>query len=453
MESFIEYLLNEGVKLTPAELIKPNSATREKRTDILRREIKTGNPLELVSGKKFLVTDIRSALAAIDQFERDQKPFLLIGKNGEVASSSDLKKNVVFGGGGGGSGGGSAQTKDAESAQCVWLQAMLDHGPNYGVDYFTDDILRAAYRKCDVDAKIDDILKLPQEWIASSYLGAQYILTQGYVKKSMKLHRGSSLMKGIYHAKDVAFKNNDMPKFSDDKWNPGDIWAADSSFRLSDLPTDSVRSLNKKILELFTQRRLVGISLKKLVKRVTSTEYNVQIPPDVDDYRVMEVALESKRGSFWSSKGGVIVYDDGVMNIRDNSYMGAIIVEIIGKNARGGGAAWGPIMDAAESTIKRRLPTLTQIKQSAIKIHRGDAKEIRDMYDVVKTLYNNLSQTEFNAELAKKDAGWIYAKLGAAHLAAMIQSNMGAKANRFVTKLVNYAGSKSEDSSAYVKIY
>ena len=31
--------------------------------------------------------------------------------------------------------------------------------------------------------------------------------------------------------------------------------------------------------------------------------------------------------------------------------------------------------------------------------------------------------------------------------------NMGRKANRFITKIVNYAGSKAEDSSAYVKVY
>jgi hypothetical protein len=30
---------------------------------------------------------------------------------------------------------------------------------------------------------------------------------------------------------------------------------------------------------------------------------------------------------------------------------------------------------------------------------------------------------------------------------------MGPKANRWITKIVNYAGSKSEDSSVYVKVY
>ena len=38
-------------------------------------------------------------------------------------------------------------------------------------------------------------------------------------------------------------------------------------------------------------------------------------------------------------------------------------------------------------------------------------------------------------------------------LLSLVKGNSKIKANRFVTKLVNYAGSQTEDSSAYIKVF
>ena len=51
--------IQEAVKLTPAELQKPNTSTGEDRIDILTRLIRDKKPLELAKGGTFTVTNIK----------------------------------------------------------------------------------------------------------------------------------------------------------------------------------------------------------------------------------------------------------------------------------------------------------------------------------------------------------------------------------------------------------
>ena len=67
--------------------------------------------------------------------------------------------------------------------------------------------------------------------------------------------------------------------------------------------------------------------------------------------------------------------------------------------------------------------------------------------------YKNESYESFEKEIAAKDVYWIGSKLACLFVLYNVDKNTGPKANRWITKIVNYAGSKSEDSSAYVKVY
>lgn len=446
-------LTEELVKLTPAQLIKPNGKTGEARIDILKRLIQSGEPLELAKGGTFVVVDKESALDQIKSWN-EKTPIALKGDGDKFITSNDLGKSKVFGGAMGGAGGGTLNTKVTESHQCVLLQAMLDHGLQ-AQEYFTPDILKNAYKQVDVDATLEEVLSVDDHWFTSSYLSAELIIKKGYVNKSMVFHRGSKTMIGIYLAKNQAFKNSGLSKFSDDKWNPGDIWAIDKSFKLSDLNTESVRSLNRSILKLFGERKLVGISLKLVKKTAKSAEYNIETPPDTDDHKLVKVLLQGEtRGDFWSSKGGTIVYDDGKLGIKDNSYQGTNKVEIQGKTARGGGASWGVIVDSSSQVFRKKIPEHKAIKDMSNKIaKKKDKRAIAGMWKMYNHFYKDISEQEFQANLATKDAGWVSAKLGALYLCYAIDTNTGPKANRFITKLINYAGSKSEDSSTYVKVY
>jgi hypothetical protein len=455
IESFFTYL-GEGTNLGSGELGKPNSKTGEARTDILRRLIQSKTPLELVKGGKIVVANIDDALSAIDQYERDGNIFAVLDTKGNSIKISQLKKSSAFGGGGAGAGGGTLQTAIAEAAQCVWCAAMLDIGIATPIDDYTDEILTKAFKKTDVGkTTLKEILGIDDAWKNSSYLSAQLLIKEGYIKKGMTFHRDSKLMKSIYQAKNVAFKNNDFPKFTDDKWNPGDIWAVAPNFDIKSLNTATVRGLQKSILEHFVNRTCVGISLKKIIKKAKSKELNVELPPDTDDYKVLKSAakaIKSGRGDIWSSQGGTIQYDAGYLMVKDNSAYGSIKAEIQGKTARGGGVGWGYIKDACKQTLRIILPEIKTIAKSAKKIERGDKKESEKFFKLMEQV-EGITRKEFDKNIKTKKGDWIHAKLGTCYLIAAIEKVGGKRTNRFVTKLINYAGSKTEDSSAYVKIY
>lgn len=452
--------LKEAVKLTPAELEKPNSSTGEKRADILIRLIKQGSPIELAKGGTVKVEYTPELIQSIEQWRDDtsnKKPAIaFLSIDGQPYTTSDLAKSKVFGGGGGGAGGGTLNTKITESHQCVMCQAMLDHGVQ-DEEFFTPDILKAAYKKVEVDAKLDEVLSVEDGWFHSSYESAKLLVKERYIHKNHVFHRGSKTMTGIYALKDIAFKNSGFPKLKDDKWNPGDIWAVEKGFNIQkELNVENVKSLNASILENFVNRRLVGISLKLVKKQAKSKDYNVKLPPDTDDHKVMKVLLQGeKRGEFWSSKGATIVFDAGKLMLKDNSPGGNVKAEILGKTARGGGASWGIIQDASRQVFRKNLPDHKGgVYQIAKKIHvRKDPKAIAIFWRMFNYFYPNVPEKEFLDELSKKDTNWISSKLGCMYVCYYCDLNTGQKANRFITKIVNYAGSKSEDASTFVKVY
>ena len=445
--------IQEAVKLTPGELKKPNSITGEDRLDILVRLIKDSKPLELAKGGTFTVTEIDDALSQIEIFKKLGKPFPLHG-DGKTISSSDLGKSSVFGGGGG-SGGGTLNTKITESHQCVLCQAMLDHGIQSEEFFKNPDILKAAYKQVDVDATIDEILSVEDGWFHSSYESAVLLIKQGYINKSHKLHRNSKEMNTIYALKNVAYKNSDQKPVKDDKWNPGDIWAIDKTISINKtLNPESITSYNKALLQNFVDRKVVAISLKLVKKTAKAKEYNIKLPPDTDDHKIKSLLFKGEvRGTFWDNKGATIVFDTGKMALRAGAAGAAIKGEIVLKTARGGGAGYGVMIDAVKQVFGKKLPDNKAINKVAKNIVRKKKRDLNIFYKLYNHFYKNESYENFETEILKKDVYWIASKVACLYVLYYADINSGTKANRWITKIVNYAGSKSEDSSAYVKVY
>ena len=441
-----------ATNLGSKELLKPNSKTGEARTEILKRLITRKTPIELVSGKKVIIKNDKANFALIEKHIKDQKTFSLISSTGAQIPITQIKKGKEFGGGGGGAGGGTLQTAVVESAQCLWLAAVFAN-KSKPIEFFTDKVLARYANKIDVDVPLKKILDIDFTWKKSSYFTAKALIKEGYITGQMKFHRGSSDMKEIYKAKDRAFKNSGFSKFTDDKWNPGDIWAIKTNFKPKTFDDASVKALQRDILDKFINKQCVGISLKKVLKKATIKKYNVTLPPDVGDYKVRDILLESSAGTYWSSKGGTIIYDAGKLLAKDNSAFGTIKVEISGKTARGGGAGWTYITDAAKQVYGVNLPKTGIIAADARSMEKGDEKILNKYYKLYKICYPSVSEEDFLGNLMEKDGVWIHAKYGVTMLLALVKGGTKTKANRFVTKLVNYAGSQTEDSSAYIKVF
>ncbi len=440
--------------LTPAEWEKPNSQTGEARLDILKKLIQQKADIVTVDGDTVkLATDERN-YGSIKDFEANpgNKAFTLYKANGDTISSSKIAKSPVFGGGKG-AGGGTENTAYAESQQCFYLAAMLKH-KNKPIEFFTPEVLESIEGKVDTGKTTlqDTLDKLDPAWGVSAYLSAQALIKQGYVTSKMKFHRDSPEMRYIYLAKKTAFKNSGLSPLSDDKWNPGDIWAIDPSVNLKrDLDVTSIAALNNSIFTLFEKRLLIPISLK-IVKKKAKIVVQTPKRSDTPTYKFNKAMLQSaQRGNFWSNKSGQIIYSDGRMDIKANAAMASSKVEILGKTARAGGAGWGVLVQMAKRYMREAIPLHPFIKSQAIKMEKGDKAAIAN-FKMMAAKVDRKNAVNFEAELAKKDKIWIASKYAATMLCFYIVSNRGRKADEFINAVVNYAASTSEDACIHIVV-
>jgi hypothetical protein len=458
MKNFKDFkLITEAVALTPTNLDANNSKTGRPRIDILRDLIVQKKPLELAKGGFIIVTDIETSLIHIANFKKNplhygRKGFPLETENGTYMSNQ-LAKSDVFGGGGGGAGSGEKETRRNEAHNAVMLHAMLEHGYNQPLEFFTNSILKNAYRNAKLDAKWDELSDMPDDWMLSSYNISKELIKRGYVKKGMTIHRGSAEMIRIYAKKNEAYKNMKLTNLKDDKWNPGDVWAIDKGFNIEDLDNSNIAALNGSILQNYLDRRLVGISLKGPMKKdVPIKEFNID-KSLIKSYKYLGFELETKGGSYWSAKNGSLKFDSGVLMFKDNKQFGNIKAEIKGKKARGGGLSWG-IMNNYLLRNGRRYglkPHAAYIVKQAKKMAKGDDRALKEYYTYFNYFYNNVGYNEFKKELSKKDGQWISSKFAITMIAYQLEKLGGRKLNDTITNFVNYAGSELTESSAYVK--
>ena len=433
------------------------------RLDVLRQTIVDGDPITMTNGEDAMVAGTTANLKIVDDYTKlgDEAPAtftLKLKKKGEIVSNM-IGKSPIFGGKGKG-GGATGITANGESLQCLFLAAMLGEGPNNEFSHFTPELLQSYYKDIDVDVGIKDVMASDDAWFFSAFVTARYLIRKKYVTNAHTLHRGSSTMKAIYSAKRQAFKNSDQPVLNDDKWNPGDIWAVKKGADIKKLlDVTTVATLNADILRAYDNKTIIGISLKQIAsldKKAQSKEYN-RDDEILDKHKFTKVRLKSdgKNSTVWTLKGGVITFDGSTkMDFRAPSSMGALNVEIIGKGARGGRAGYGQITYAAKAHMKLDLPTNNDIKAQSKKLlggkSRTDANKFYTMTHAVEK--NMMSKEDFMAELKTTTIDRIHANLAAAYLATGLLKSSSAQRNNFVTHMVNYAGSKTNDSSIYIKI-
>lgn len=442
-------------RLAPGELLKKNSNTGEPRIDILENAIKKGIALPLVDGSELVLANSTDNLDAVENFKTEGKAFSLTSKDGtRIIKSSDIGKSAIFGGGGGGAGGGTQQTAIVESMQCVYLQAMLDEGIK-PIEFFKPSVLKKAYAKCEVGGTtFNEIRDFDPSWHVSAYLSGVIILKKGYVNKSHVFHRDSNTMKKIYAKKKEAFKNSGLDILTDDKWNPGDIWAVEKNFDVDSMRTRTIQEYNEDILKAFKNRDCVGISLKLVKKNAKLSVLNDSNKrPSALKYVESKTQGQQRNNTFFSSKGGQIIYSDGKMECRPNSQLAVIKAEILGKTARGGGASWGVISEIVKDVAGVTLPNNSAIVNAAKAMKRGDKSAISKFWNDAKLVNKNIKEKDFKAEIPGCELEWIHGKYGVCTLLSTLQRNKGKKANDIVNSIHNYAGSQSKLSSVYIKVY
>ena len=210
------------------------------RTEIVLEKIKNKDPFivgKTASGSKVYGTSLDTKsfpfLLSYVENKSDKEP---VG----AYKVTQLFKDPDFGGGAG-SGGGAEETKFTESGQCYYTSLVFNiiKKPLTRKVCTPANLAKAAKF---VDATIDlktFLDKGPVDWFEKDiYLRTANLIYKDYkskLKSPVYCHRGSGFMNSIYRAKKDVAKLDQFSapgSFSDDKWNPGDIW-------LSSLPMNA----------------------------------------------------------------------------------------------------------------------------------------------------------------------------------------------------------------------
>ena len=442
-------------KMTRGEWMKYG----DQRLNALRLAIRSGDPVADVNGKDLEIANTRSNIDAIAAFENNSDTtFSLDLKNGKSVISNAIGKSPLFGGKGQGAGATGATAK-GESLQCLYLAAMLGERRNNDFSHFSPELLKSYFNKIDTDKTFEEMMSSEAEWHYSAYVTADYLIRKGYVNKTHVLHRGSRTMTAIYAMKKKAFKTDGKPMLNDDKWNPGDIWAVKRGLNIeSVLDASSVASLNASLKKAYDDRTIVGISLKQinsLKKRAKHSEYNLG-SADLGVHKYTRSILKSERrgSSYWTFKGGYIYFDGNKrMDVRAPSSMGALNVEIQGKGARGGRAGYAAIMYASQMILKKKLSTNAELKTRARGMMGGkNEKAAKELWNKVNKIHSDVKWNDFWMEMQSVTVDRIHANLGATEIIDAVNSSNKKMRDEFVSYLVNMAGSKTNDSSVYVKV-
>ena len=462
MLRFKTYLEEKAMNFVPmaaAQWSKVNSQTKEPRIDILRRIMKNGESIPTIDGTEIKIKNNTENKEAIDRLEKENKGQTLQTDKGEIATGK-IGKSAVFGGAQSGAGGGTKQTADAESLQCVYCEILVNN-PRASFESIQPSDIRKALTKTEISGtSFEDMMALDGSWHWSGYWSAQELIKKGYIKNNMTFHRGDKVMKAIYDAKNQALKNSGMPKLNDDKWNPGDIWAVTNPAIVSRLPTGSIQELNTELVKLYKEKKLVGISLKKVLDKSKIKCTIMNEVPNADVHKFvggkMMATFARKASEFWRSKSGDITFDDGKADIRTSAAFATINFEITLKTARGGRASWAQINQSLKKRIGKNVPDNKQLTRIAkdLNVNGEKSRYAKVFYNMVKKVHPSVSEKEFYEGLTSKRADEVHSKIGAAYvLSALYDNKANGKADLVITDLVNYAGSKLDISSIYAKVY
>lgn len=441
-------------KMTRAEWLKYG----DKRLDALKSAIQSGDPVSSVDGKNIVFVSNRDNLKAIDEFIDNKNPiFVLKTKTNKTVPSNQIGKSPLFGGKGKGA-GATGVTAKGEALQCLYLAAMLGESHNEEFSYFTSETLKKYAKAIDTDKSFEEMMSAEAEWHYSAYVTGKYLIEKGFVQKDHVLHRGSKTMNTIYKMKRNAFKADGKPALNDDKWNPGDIWAVRKGVDVTKVLTDvSVGSLNASLKKAYDKRDIVGISLKQintLKANAKHTEYNLK-KSELAKYTYKQSILKSdRRGStFWTLKGGFIEFSAGKMDVRAPSSLGAMNVEIQGKGARGGRTGYASIQYAAKAFLGKTLPDNNYFKeQSKAMLNGKNERMSKEFWKKVNAIHSDVKWDDFWIEMQSQEVDRIHANLAATEIIYCLYKSSTSKRNDFVSYLVNLAGSKTNDSSVYVKV-
>ena len=376
----------------------------------------------------------------------------LYGSGINGLSFASIAKTKEFGGGPG-QRGGTKNTAIQESAQSL-VNALAYKKGKLTVEDLTEENLKSVINEIDVevsDDKMLDFVANQPSW-EESFVGTANALISRFPNKNYVQHHQSSFVKELYqHAAEMLKKDILAPgtKIGMDKWNPADIWMTtlDSADILTQ--TTSIQDLNALILQLYIDKILIGVSLKK-------TDLN----PPVKAFQVgKEAALDTYEGhsdATTSTKSTYIFTSGPKVEFRTFGAPG-FAAEIQGTKAGGGKAGLGPINTILKGNNISPIDPANVNKEDFIDLYNKYAKEkIDGVAELDQILSDKASETVKSGAMKGKPKGsrgakdWLISRNFGLQIVDIF--NDVEDKDGLLQDILRYAYSSNEWSSAYIKI-
>ena len=314
-----------------------------------------------------------------------------------------------------GSGGGAEATAITESMQCFFTSYLFngredkfDLSKDYekALKTFYDSVTNInyvhAYNKSSRYKFKDLWNKAPkdEEWLQT------YMATANMIKNkstnfsgNVYFHRGSPFMDSIYEKKKTCEKHNkdliksgeapsdieeSLTSFSNDKWNPGDIWMSTNEPTkepFSWTPPEMKKNmkvhvcdwvnLQKSVYESAMKGETLGISLKKTGKNANFSEFNTPQEKQEIKYR----GFKFGNGDFFNSADVYIEFSGGNMQYRPTDGNKSWQGEIKGTKASGGKAGGGATNYYTELYFGKSIDANAKLASGTWKEKKGEIKD------------------------------------------------------------------------------
>jgi hypothetical protein len=424
-------------------------------------KVKKGSPFTRVGGDveekrddiylEFLYPEIENAL--LEKKGLTNKDISGAGKNkifrnkktGDLISLSQLEKTAELGSSKG-SGGGANATATTESMQC-YFASYLFNGPENKFDlskdyekalklYFSKQAGEKYVHAYDKTSRFTfkDLWKQApkdEEWMQTYMATANLIkMISSKFKKPVYFHRGSPFMDSIYEKKKTCEKHNrDLIKageklsqiqesvatFTNDKWNPGDIWMSTNEPKdepFSWTPPDMKKNMKVHVCDWANLQMAVyqsaingetqGISLKKTGKNANFKAFNV--PNEKSPVRF--TGYKFGDGDFFNSVDVYIEFSGGSMQYRPTDGNQSWQGEIKGTKASGGKAGGGSTNYYSELYFGKSIDANTKLASGTWKEKKGtiEGKDITKMHELYVIHNKNQTAKKRTAVKIKKTA-------------------------------------------------
>jgi hypothetical protein len=397
----------------------------------------------------------------------------------ETVNYTKIFKDKDFGGGSAGSGGGADVTAMTESLQCYYCSWVFNFASTHPVKSVSHAQLKRAAQYATTDVSLDKCLKDgPAAWEEDGvYLKIANKLYSEYrtkVPSKTYWHRGDAYMKGIYEFKkrtQKVDKESDNPQapgsFSEDKWNPGDIWMSTTTV-MPLVESNDWSTLNQQIYSLggspFGNRvTLLGISLKRIAPNSQPRIEHYNVPAQKKVTATFNNFKFGKTGEFFNSQDIYFYTSKGDIQFRTfngaTSWQGQITGAAAAGGKIGGGnvdfyvkeVLGGPGIYGGKSGKSAEADLITYMNNN-----KNHAKE---MYSIYKEMNSKqgvqkdlIPETEFINTWNKSTANFRNSKSICLYFLQQFFKANKTQKDEIVGKMFLYAASNTDQSSYFIKV-